>query len=595
MDKKQPITNGRHNNNSHGNRKPHTAEKASKSSDTATTLNSKGQANHQGLLQVGTPTSAPSQKGSNSNGNRQKSGGKKSKKNTNHGSGSGSASGPKSTGSGSGSKSAANGSAAAAAAPSEKSGPVLLGMPDTPMDSQEDTDPYVTKIGGVPSWLDQDLPAPSKYGVCEACGKSMYLLLQAYVPLEKSPYDRVVYVWACNQRLCMRKKGSFRVVRALKLNPEYAQKLEKKSKPSTLQQASVSSSSTTTTTPIIGGANPFAASGAFEMSNALFGGSGSGFANPFAPPSSAASPFAPPSGFGVGLSTPTSASAPPGVKSFASITAKNIPQDEESSESEEEGSNTVEESTEWSEDLPAFGPHYLYITEETLDNPNAMDDDISERYSHLLALEQGINNDGDDQDDLDCDDTNDASGSKGLGGATWSGEAYEKATLPKGVDKAFKKFTERVQSWPDQCVRYDFPGTPLLFSWSDRTAQLLLPTNASQHSKHTTPSPHRIPRCPACKGPRGFEFQLMPNLLSLLDVTSKKYLSEEEMTSLKDRKGAQMFDIGMEWGTILVYSCVDDCFGKTARALTDRDQNSGGATSQKVKYFEEVALVQFED
>lgn len=251
------------------------------------------------------------------------------------------------------------------------------------------------------------------------------------------------------------------------------------------------------------------------------------------------------------------------------------------------------ESTEWSEDLPAFGPHYIYITEETLDNPNAMDDDISERYSHLLALEQGINNDGDDQDD---DDTNDASGSKGLGGVTWSGEAYEKATLPKGVDKAFKKFTERVQSCPDQCVRYDFPGTPLLFSWSDRTAQLLLPTNASQHSKHTTPSPHRIPRCPACKGPRGFEFQLMPNLLSLLDVTSKKYLSEEEMKSLKDRKGAQMFDIGMEWGTILVYSCVDDCFSKTARAPTDQDQNSGGGgTSQKVKYFEEVALVQFED
>jgi len=46
------------------------------------------------------------------------------------------------------------------------------------------------------------------------------------------------------------------VVRALKLNPEYAQKLEKKSKPAAPQQASVSSSSsTTTTTPVVGGAN----------------------------------------------------------------------------------------------------------------------------------------------------------------------------------------------------------------------------------------------------------------------------------------------------------------------------------------------------
>lgn len=255
------------------------------------------------------------------------------------------------------------------------------------------------------------------------------------------------------------------------------------------------------------------------------------------------------------------------------------------------------EPTEWSEDLPAFDPHYLYITEETLDDSNAMDDDISERYSHLLALEKGVNNDGgDDQDDHGGggDDTYEASGSENLGGATWSGEAYEKAALPKGVDKAFKKFTKRVQSWPDQCVRYDFPGTPLLFSWSDRTAQLLLPARADQHSKHTTPSPHRIPRCPACKGPRGFEFQLMPNLLSLLDVTSKKYLSEEEKTSLKDRKGAQLFDIGMEWGTVLVYSCVNDCFSqKTAKP--DQNQNGSSGTSQTVSYFEEVALIQFED
>lgn len=125
-----------------------------------------------------------------------------------------------------------------------------------------------------------------------------------------------------------------------------------------------------------------------------------------------------------------------------------------------------------------------------------------------MALEQGINNndsDDNDHDDVDYDDTNSTSGSKGgLGGATWSGEMYEKAALPKDVDKTFKKFTERVQSWPDQCVRYDFPDTPLLFSWSDRTAQLLLPTNASQYSKHTTPSTHRIPRCPACKGAREF-------------------------------------------------------------------------------------------
>ncbi|KAF9932184.1 hypothetical protein FBU30_008739 [Linnemannia zychae] len=458
------------------------------------------------------------------------------------------------------SNSSSNGSTTTPSAPvsSKKAGPILLGMPDSPMETQDDLDPYVTKIGGVPLWLSDDLPAPSKYGVCKACGKNMYLLLQAYVPLETSPYDRVVYVWACNQRLCMRKEGSFRVVRALKLNSEYAQKLEKKAKPAVAP---------VTPAPL---ANPFgAAPGAFDLGNALFGGPGSGFNNPFAAPSNTANPFAPPPGFGA-----PAAAAP---LSFASVTSSNIPTKEESS-SEDESEETVEESTIWPENPPAFSPHYLYIAEEVLEDTKTIDDDIAQRYGHLLALEEANRDDEDDEK-----------------GASWSGEAYEKATLPRGVDKAFKKFTERVQAWPDQCVRYHFPGSPLLFSFSDPTAKLLLPANATQHSKHTSPSAHRIPRCPACKGPRGFEFQLMPNLLSLLDVTSKKYLSDEEMKAAKERKGAQAFDIGMEWGTILVYSCVDDCFAKNAskKSATEGQEENGRVPA--VKYFEEVALVQFED
>ncbi|KAF9103663.1 hypothetical protein BGX29_003080 [Mortierella sp. GBA35] len=460
-----------------------------------------------------------------------------------------------------------NGSTVAASPPvsSKKAGPILLGMPDSPMESQDDTDPYVTKIGGVPLWLSEDLPAPSKYGVCEACGKNMYLLLQAYVPLETSPYDRVVYVWACNQRLCMRKKGSFRVVRALKLNQEYAQRLEKKAKPVAAPVAPA---------PL---ASPFgAAPGAFDMGNALFGGAGAGFNNPFASSSSTTNPFAPPPGFGAPAAVPAAAPI-----SFASVTSSNIPAKEDES-SEDEADVAAEESTPWPENPPAFSPHYLYIAEEVLEDSKAINDDIAQKYSHFLALEEA--NQDDDEDEK-----------AGPGGANWSGEAYEKASLPKGVDKAFKKFTKRVQAWPDQCVRYHFPGLPLLFSFSDPTARLLLPSNATQHSKHNAPSAHRIPRCPACKGPRGFEFQLMPNLLSLLGVTSKKYLSEEEMKALKERKGAQVFDIGMEWGTILVYSCVDDCFGKSAVKKVAEDGSEESVKVPAVKYFEEVALIQFED
>lgn len=50
------------------------------------------------------------------------------------------------------STSSSNGSTVAASSPvsSKKAGPILLGMPDSPMESEDDIDPYVTKIGGVP-------------------------------------------------------------------------------------------------------------------------------------------------------------------------------------------------------------------------------------------------------------------------------------------------------------------------------------------------------------------------------------------------------------------------------------------------------------
>ncbi|KAF9437164.1 hypothetical protein BGZ76_001774 [Entomortierella beljakovae] len=563
MEKKRSGT-GKGNNGNNHNRNNNHGTSTTKLTETTSSLKN---------LQLGgggTATAVSGSKNNSINNNKSSGNNNSSSSNTSNDKTKNTKKSKKSTSNDSSAKST-SASAATTTSSKKSTGPILLGLPDSPMERQDDVDPYITKIGGVPTWLNEKMPASSKYGVCGACGKNMHLLIQAYVPLDKSPYDRVVYVWACNQRLCMRKNGSFRVVRALKLNPEYAQKLEKKPKPAVVAP---------TPAPLV---NPFAAPG--SLSNTLFGGNGSGFVNPFASPSGSANPFAAPPGFGTGFQAPplpttttAAAAAAPVAKSFASVTSSNIPQDP-NSESEDEEEETSEQ-TEWPEELPSFDPHYLYISEEVLEKSDKLNDDISKRYAHLLALEEAANEENDDEE---------GSGG-GSNGATWSGETYEKSTLPKGVDKAFKKFTERVQSWPDQCVRYDFPGIPLLFSYSDNTAQTLLPPNSTQHSKHSTPSAHRIPKCPSCKGPRGFEFQLMPHMLSLLDVTSTKYLSEEENKSLKDRKGVQLFDIGMEWGTILVYSCVEDCFGKKAQ-MEEANNND----QHKVKYFEEVALVQFED
>ncbi|KAI8325889.1 hypothetical protein GQ54DRAFT_254128, partial [Martensiomyces pterosporus] len=84
----------------------------------------------------------------------------------------------------------------------------MLGYSDGDMGPAEDTDPFACKLGGRPLWLDQTsaIPDPSA-SVCEQCGSDMALLVQAYVPLADSPYDRVLYVWSCNRRACTGKPG----------------------------------------------------------------------------------------------------------------------------------------------------------------------------------------------------------------------------------------------------------------------------------------------------------------------------------------------------------------------------------------------------
>ncbi|ORZ03809.1 hypothetical protein BCR43DRAFT_430779 [Syncephalastrum racemosum] len=81
--------------------------------------------------------------------------------------------------------------------------PVLLGVPDGRV--EHDTDAYVTKLGGVPIWLQPDTPPSKSVCTCKNCGQLQYLIFQGYVPLPESIYHRVIYVWACNRRECMRK------------------------------------------------------------------------------------------------------------------------------------------------------------------------------------------------------------------------------------------------------------------------------------------------------------------------------------------------------------------------------------------------------
>ncbi|CCE61312.1 hypothetical protein TPHA_0A02300 [Tetrapisispora phaffii CBS 4417] len=111
-------------------------------------------------------------------------------------------------------------------------------------------------------------------------------------------------------------------------------------------------------------------------------------------------------------------------------------------------------------------------------------------------------------------------------------------------DDVFQKFQEVVGYNPHQVLRYEFGGNPLLYAASK------IDFNAIVANPSYNPSSKRI-----------FEMQLMPNMI--MDL--------EENVNIED---------GMEWGTILVYTDIENY-------IPQFDKNDVG-------YVEEVVKVQWE-
>lgn len=83
------------------------------------------------------------------------------------------------------------------------------------------------------------------------------------------------------------------------------------------------------------------------------------------------------------------------------------------------------------------------------------------------------------------------------------------------VDKAFSYFKKQISTEPEQILRYDRGGKPLLIA--------------------KEPKPLDIPLCEYCGSVRQFEFQIMPQMLAVLKETE------------------------VDWGVLLVYTCKNSC------------------------------------
>jgi len=372
-------------------------------------------------------------------------------------------------------------------------------------------------------------------------------LVQLWAPLQDSPYDRALYVWGCAKSGCQKMTGSVRAWRGLRYNEDYALKLERKFARKRPHGAAQSELDVRNNHQAI---NPFAMSG--EINSATSFGIGSDVFHSLAQP------------------------GPPGA-----ITPQVSACEEDSVDSDGDAASTTSSRSlvtalasatltdSWNLS-PSYSPQYISTVGEYIPSPKKSPD---ERATGAIADEQESH--------------------------AWVSEKYENSMR---TDHVFDRFNERAAHEPQQCVRYDLGGIPMPFAGDDLYKQLfpLLPVKSGSEtvtkSVHIRQAPPKhgydaasIPSCPHCGTRRVFECQLMPNLINLIGAGSSAD-GDHGATSDEERKEVvrkllkgEADGRGMEWGTILVFTCEKDCC-----------LGSGNKEKQDA-WSEELALVQWDN
>ncbi|TDZ21798.1 putative 20S rRNA accumulation protein 4 [Colletotrichum orbiculare MAFF 240422] len=360
---------------------------------------------------------------------------------------------------------------------------VLLGY--ATKDADEDT---ISRLGGRPDWLNPEQAPSATLARCKVCNEIMVQLLQLNGELpEKFPgHERRLYVFACRKEACRRKQGSIRAIRGVRISKDAAA-------PGTKKQPAQK---------LVEGKEEKPKDAGPGLGQALFGGGGaanpfaSNNANPFSTGSSSspfstavpANPFAKPEPK-TEKKQDTDAAAEALPKTFAETLSLNNPQTPS-------GSPPLPEP--WPEASAQPKPYHLsYLADaefETLEPEPA-------------AVPQNAR--------MEIDDSN------GAGGSMDTKDVFESS-----MDAVFQKFADRMAQNPEQAIRYEFAGQPLLYSKADAVGKTL--------------SGGKMPRCGNCGAGRVFEVQMTPHAITEL---------EAEELSLE----------GMDWGTIIVGVCEADC------------------------------------
>ncbi|KAF2869043.1 programmed cell death protein 2 [Massariosphaeria phaeospora] len=384
--------------------------------------------------------------------------------------------------------------------------------------SKEATGDAISHLGGVPTWLDDKTAPSGTLAKCKVCNDLLTVLLELNGDLpDRFPcHERRLYIWSCRRKTCRRKEGSVRGIRGVRVAKGAGGKAVAKADKAEKVEANKDEK------PQLG------------IGEALFGvksvkndSSGAAPSNPITNPfSSNAKGKAPPNPFSSAGANPFAAATP-----TVQVT---------SDEPKEEGTATLAETfadkvrlssppppsqpprphEPWptQSSFPPPYPHYHLDAEyETLDAPSTPQIPVNARV------------------DMDLD----AEGSGGTG-------KEDKEVFESTLDKTFQKFADRVGQNPEQVLRYEFQGRPLLYSDNDKVGKTLAPhaeNGSFSHAKVTIASSKGgvgLPRCQNCGADRAFEVQLTPHAITELEA---------------DEMGID----GMEWGTIILGVCSKDC------------------------------------
>ncbi|CZT15381.1 related to rat apoptosis protein RP-8 [Ramularia collo-cygni] len=364
-----------------------------------------------------------------------------------------------------------------------------------------------SQIGGHPKWLDPAHLPSVTLAKCKVCNKFMSLMLQLNgdLPDNFPGHERRLYVWVCRGKTCRRKDGSVRAFRGVRVAAGSSASEKKVVEEPVVEEKREEEAPKRVGEALFG----------VKPNNASAGG------NPFG-----GNPFA--SGGGNKNANPFAATS-----SLAAKPAQKPTQEEQEQPSlPETFADKARISSPSTTTTPAPTPSEPWPSESSFPKPYPS--------AHIDAGAEYIDPTPNTAvpSNVRIDDSADGMGVK---------DAFESS-----MDKTFQKFADRLAQNPEQILRYEYAGQPLLYSKTDAIGKKF---SATEGKISTT----ALPRCGNCGAGRVFELQLTPQLIMEL---------EKDDMSLD----------GMDWGSVIVGCCEKDCYP------------DGG-----IGFVEECAFVQWEE